>query len=418
MMKYILRITLLILLVAGCTGRERLNPLDPKNPRTGGRLNGLTISSEFDTVYLSWQPISVDDLNGYHVYRQTDGMGNFERTRSVSEDTMGIVDTGLEYGREYSYFVTAYSPSFESTPSETLGISPGPAHYWITDVDDRRIYAVSHDGKHLHDIISVDGFPWNVIVTPDRAVWYGDRLYGRIIQIFGDQRFRYSPQTGWWDPVDMSYDNERKIMWIADKRGTVVKIVTPEPAVIEEIQLDGLSEPTSVSANSWQGTCWIADPDARTVFEISYFDNQVIHSVVNMIRPTHVAVNGKDNVCWVADSARIVKIQAAGVLLEIRNNFQNLYLVDVDERTDDVWAADYDASNAEARIIRFDENGNKLLEISGFSYPESIAVNPVDHSCVVTDVVTGTLTRISKRGEILSELSGFYYLHGLFIEIR
>ena len=418
MTKYLLRIILLVLLCVGCTERERLNPLDPRNPKTGGRLIGLTISSEFDTVYLSWQSIRLDDLTGYHIYRRIDRAGDFQRTRSVSEDTTVITDTSLEYDRDYSYFVTAYSNSFESAPSETLSITPGPAHFWITDVDDRRIYAVSNDGTHIHDITSVDGFPWNVIVTPDRATWYGDRLYGRVIQIIGDQRFRYYPQTEWWDPVDMSYDTERKIMWVADKRGAVVKLFTPQPGAIEEIELDGLNEPSSVSANSWQGTCWVADPDARAVFEISYFDNQVIHSVANLIRPASVAVNGKDNVCWVADSARIVKIHAAGILLEIRDNFQNLYLLAVDDRTDDVWAVDYDASKSEARILRFDKNGNKLLEIDGFNYLESIAVNPVDHSCAVTDVVTGTLKRISHRGDILSELSGFYYLHDVFIETR
>ena len=65
---------LLLVMLSGCSRRERTNPLDPANPATGGGPSGFNAIADFSLVRLSWdaQP-DLDSLLPRH--RSTLGIG-------------------------------------------------------------------------------------------------------------------------------------------------------------------------------------------------------------------------------------------------------------------------------------------------------------------------------------------------------
>ena len=72
------------------------------------------------TVYVTWEPDPVDDIAGYHVYR--DIAGDFELIAGPV-DGLEYADNGLPEGGEFRYYITALdgaNPPNESQPSDIL----------------------------------------------------------------------------------------------------------------------------------------------------------------------------------------------------------------------------------------------------------------------------------------------------------
>ena len=57
----------------GCSNRERLNPLDPRNPDTLGRPTGLRVTSNRHRVTLSWEFVEHANVLGISVWRRIEG---------------------------------------------------------------------------------------------------------------------------------------------------------------------------------------------------------------------------------------------------------------------------------------------------------------------------------------------------------
>lgn len=76
-----------------------------------------------ESVRLSWEANSEQDLNKYNVYRAVYGDTGFNKIASVFENV--YLDTGLSTGAEYRYYVTALDKAGnESAPSDIVTVIP------------------------------------------------------------------------------------------------------------------------------------------------------------------------------------------------------------------------------------------------------------------------------------------------------
>jgi len=55
--------------LAGCTNRDRSNPLDPRNARTGGTIPGFNAVAGDSVVELRWPSLQQEGVTGYRVQR-------------------------------------------------------------------------------------------------------------------------------------------------------------------------------------------------------------------------------------------------------------------------------------------------------------------------------------------------------------
>ena len=91
--------------------------------------SGLSAGSEAGASSLEWSAPQAQDLDGYNVYRSTDGPIDIEADAPLNTDGLvsgtSFTDQDAENGTTYRYRVTAVDESDnESTPSDSARVTP------------------------------------------------------------------------------------------------------------------------------------------------------------------------------------------------------------------------------------------------------------------------------------------------------
>ena len=384
-----------------CSGKDRSNPLDPRNPDSAGKITGVRIHSEFDSVVLSWRKVYVDDLLSYNIYRRLNADTSFKLVQKMDKDSSRFTDANLEYGKKYIYRVSAETDYFETPLSDSVSITPGPSVVWICDVDMGRIKWLSDDIIHSIDQKSIDGYPWDLEITgSDRTIYYSDILWGYVVRI-DDTWKTYSSEDGYWDPVDIDFDKYRNLLWVVDQNGAIIQINTVFYDSLSIIQHQDFLRPRSIHVDDYSGIGWIADPDAKSLFRVSPYRGTVVKLNESFICPMNVVMNNHDGSIWVADSSRIVRLGTnEQIELVIEDNFNYLLALDIDIEKQKVWAIDISMDNSKSRLFKFDYFGNREFVIEDFDFPRNLRVNQIDHSCIVLDSGAGKVIKILENGDI------------------
>jgi len=416
-LKLVLKIIISIFIVClffACTDRERLNPIDPKNPETGGRPEITKIYSEFDRVVLQWKQLQLDRIQGYRIYRRQDSNSSFIPIHLAPPDTGQFIDDGLVFDKRYDYFFTVVAGDFETASSDTVSITPGPTIIWSTDVYNRRILKISHDGAHEIKQIAVDGYPWALAYDNESDVlWYTDTFLNRVYTV-KSQTYEIVLDVANSEPIDLVLDKLNDHIWIADETQGKLFVFNRQGEKIREV--DGFEKPVSIDCMLNDGSCWVADSRAETVTKISKFF-QTIVQIKDLINPTSVSVNQRTGDCWVADSSRVLKFDSKGRLqLAITSSLKLPRYLAVDSASGVCWVIDYSLYAYQSRLFCFDNDGEQLFELTGFSWPENLKINPYDHTCIVTDSGAGRILKIASNGTIVGQVTGYDYTRGLFIE--
>ena len=416
-MKIIAKLYVLIIFVClflYCIDRERLNPIDPQNPETAGRLHGLRIYSEYDRAILQWKQFQSNGIQGYRIYRKQYLDLTFNPIHLVPSDSNQYIDQGLVYNKKYNYFITVLGGDFETASSDTVSIIPGPTIIWATDVYNRRILKISHDGAHEIKQIPVDGYPWALAYDNENSVlWYTDVFLNRVYNI-KSQTYEIVLDISYGEPIDMVLDKFNDRVWVADETQGKIFVFNRQGEKIGE--MDGFEKPVSIDCHLNDGFCWVADSKDGSITKISNALQTVVQ-IEDLYNPTSVSVDQLTGDCWVADSSRILKYDMKGKLrltIEPQANF--LRYLAVDSELGHCWILDFNFYAYQSRLFCFNNNGDKLLELSGLSWPENLKVNPFDHSCIVTDSGAGRILKISSDGTIIGQVTGYDYTRGLFIE--
>ena len=385
-------------MLLSCTDRERINPLDPKNADTLGRPTGFKVFSIQDTVYLGWTSIDLKDLNGFQIYRTTNGLDEFLPVQLVPPSNNSFKDTNIEFEIEYTYFMTAVGANYESPPSDTLGVIPGPTLNWVASNTNQQLLKLTHDLRHR--ILTVSGFLpiFDIEANPRTGeVWVIERLlniFGNAIRISANGEI-LRPFAEFTEPLEAALDYGSGSLWVADaKAGQVVKL---DSVGNETFSISGISRPVSVSIDQRNGYCWVADGDLNQISRISADGSGMDVSPVALTSVKSVVVNSKDGSVWVADSTRVLRVNESGQLeLELVEEFGYVKKIAVNDLTGDVWIID----QARSTVSKFSANGEAVFEVDGFSAPGDLSVNLFDHSCLVADTENDRLVQITTAGVV------------------
>jgi len=403
-----------LIFIFRCIDRDRLNPIDPRNPITAGRLQQLNVYSEQDRVVLQWRRLSLNNIRGYRIYRKIASDSTFQPISLASPDSSQYIDYPVIYNNKYDYFVSILGGDFETPGSDTVSIIPGPTSIWATDVYNRRLLKISHDGTHEIRQIPVDGYPWALAYdSENNIIWYTDVFLNRVYQIKSPMD-EIVLDLAYGDPIDLVMDKKNNRIWIADQNQGRIFVFNRQGEKIGEI--GDFKKPASIDCVANDGSCWIADSKAGTITKISTNLNQVAQ-ISHLINPTSISANQQSGDCWVADSSRVLKFDLKGRLrlsLEPPGNF--LRYLAIDSELGHCWVLDFNFFAYQSRLLCFNNDGDQLLDLGGLSWPENLKVNPYDHSCIVADAGAGRILKVLLDGTIIGEVTGYDYPRGLFIE--
>lgn len=411
-------ILLAIIFCSGCADRDRINPVDPVNPDTMGRPTGVSVISIQDTVKLSWDIIELKDLIGYQIYRKTSLESDFTPVILVPATVSSYSDTSVEFDVEYSYQVSAVGSTYESLPSHTVTITPGPTFNWVSDNANGQLVKLTHDAQHellrtvrFQNILDIETNP----ITGD--VWVIDRislLFAELKRVSPEGNLRL-PILQFTSPLDAALEIRTGALWIADSTDNIV--IKLDSAGTQLFTIAELLNPIAVSVDQRTGDCWVADNHANRIFKIKSDGTEILASPVNLNAVQSISVNSSNGDVWVADSTRIVKIDENGNLnLEPNQRFDFAFKIDVNGKTGEFWVLNLLFQFDQSTVSKFSPEGQKFFEISGFTVPEDLSINLFDNSCLVADTQNDRIVRISSGGDIVGILNSIGFPRAVSVQ--
>lgn len=400
----------LVLGLVVCADRARINPLDPRNPQTGGKPTGFRLYSIEDSVFLSWDRLDLQDLTGYQIYRRSEAETSFRKFAFVAEDENEFVDTSVDFGEEYAYRITAVGGTYESAPSETLAIVPGPTFTWSADRFNRQLLKLTHDSRHL--VLRADGFfiPIAMEVSASRGqLWVAESFRRQVVRVESDGTVTL-PAIQFSHPVDVAINQRTGEVWVADIVDDEVAKVSAEGNILLRVRQSEFGErfrrPVSLAVDDKTGACWMVDTVLNRVFAIESDGSRVQTSPATLERVQAIAVDAQRGRVWVADSTRVVELSRFGEVTQVLSEpFDFAFQVATDMTTGAVWVLEFSFEAGEGSVSKFAFTGEKAFEVDGFTGALDIAVNFYDNSCVVADTENDRIVRISADGEVVGTFS-------------
>src|SRR5215212_4402075 len=140
-------VAILVALIAGCSARDRANPLDPANPGTSGRPTGFAAVALSDQVLLSW-----DQTPGLstQIFRQADGEPDFTPLTSTLPPSQRLfTDTHAPNDVTYTYRLFYVTSSGLSREPATALATPSKVIAWAIDRDRNSLLRLSADGREI-----------------------------------------------------------------------------------------------------------------------------------------------------------------------------------------------------------------------------------------------------------------------------
>jgi len=216
----------------------------------------------------------------------------------------------------------------------------------------------------------------------------------------------------------VSGDDTRHTSWVAT--GGCVLRVSPDGNIL--YQTNGFWTPESVSANSNDGSCWVADTFDGKVVHLDIYGKMVL-SVGGFNLPTSVSVNTHDNSVWVADMGdnAVVHLDKDGTELCRITDFGATDLaapvcVSVNNHMgdDSVWVAELGwwdtdlASYTGSAVSHYSSTGDPLWRNNtAYNGPNAVSVDANNSSCWVADTFHDQVVHLSSSGSELARLDGY-----------
>jgi len=396
-----------LLLLAGCTTRDRTNPLDPRNEQTQGTLTGFNALAADGIVELRWTQLLVHGVLGYRVQRwRPGGIPASMGTADLNPDATATEDPNVQNDSTYVYRLIAHLETGDSVLSAPDTATPGT----------RRIFALSA------------GVPSFVRLTPDGR----DVLY----------------QLGVKDSyVDMEMDRSTGTLWLADETSNQVVRRAPEGGIVGT--LIDVGTPGDVSVSSNRGIGWVVSISSGQVLAYGpdLNDPAPQRAIGDIVDPRIVEAGTTDPTLWVgneggdvyrfravdlvqthvwalgAGAIRAIALDEAtgGAYVATRGSVGSLYYLNpadssvtllrpqvlnaadlaVDPATGDLWVSERGASNQGAgRLSLITRTGATLATVLSIE-PYGIDVDTRDGSCFVADLHSQRILQISRTGVTL-----------------
>jgi streptogramin lyase len=403
-----------VLALAGCSNRERLNPLDPANPQTGGRPSGFNAVAGYAAIRLTWDARPDLAIDGFQLYRYDSTMSAWQPLGGTRPTTSSVyLDSGLPNGRRQSYrldYVIKGVPAGRPAEDEA---TPGAARPWVADPGAGELVRLSPDGrdvslreKGLGEVYALavdpsDGFvwasarydglvwaydPWTpaafaipgvgspyaLAINPlDHSAWVTD-LSGGLAHFYRNGTAANPGYIGLFDdPIDVATCKLDGSVWVVERQGNRVRHLSALGAPIGTAFLD---LPSRVAVDSLTRVGYVTSLDTGRLWRIAE-NGQKIDSTSAASGPIGVAIDRARGRVWVADArgARVLGLSLATLAVEVTvTNVGTPYDLDVDSATGEVWVV----SRAERIVVRLAPDGTRLDLLEGFSDPVQVRVDP------------------------------------------
>jgi len=396
----------LLIAVTSCSSRDRDNPFDPLNPNTGGEpfvFNGI---ADDGRAQLTWTTSDLADLEGYVLVRSVLGGGSPDDTAryELGVNQTLFQDKGLTNGTTYLYnlgFLFDDIPTW--TNSDTL--TPGSAVPWVLDGYAGVLIRLSPDGRDRASSFSMSSVFSDLDVIPaDESAWVSDYFNRKIYHIGTDGvLIEYIEVSGF--PVAIAVDEIRARVWVSQ---TEPAALVRYSGGVRDRYFEMNDYPLSLSIDQESGTLWACSPGGRTVIRV---DDAVLNRSSGYDSPRAIVYDPVIRVAWVATRSAVISLNSQFQQVTTMSGFSYPEDIALDMERGYLWIAD----TGNSRVLKYDRDANHILTVTGLTEPYSVAVDVEKEECWITDSYEGTVIRVSGEGQFIKKKDGFLSPYGIGI---
>lgn len=394
----------LLAAAAGCSERQRLNPLDPANPETGGRPAGFNAVAGFASVTLTWTARTDLGIDGYRLFRRVPGDSVYRPLAGLLPPAQSrFLDAGLPHTGDYAYRLQfVVGGALSGLPAEDVA-GPGAARPWVADAGAGALVRLSPDGRD----VALRAFralqPYALEVNPRTGqVWLADPLANTLETADADL-LAFRQVLGLQGPYTMAVSPRDQSVWVCELDGSLAHVTASgTPGTPARIGL--LDGPTGVAVHPADHSIWIAEQDGSRVRHLTFDAVPIAASVLDS--PTRVAVDSVSKNAWVTSLARgrIHRLNEAAQPRDSLDYAQGPIGIAVDWRRDRVWVADA----AGGAVLLIDASTRALLRrIPAIGEPREVSVDRVTGECWVVARGERAVYRFAPDGRVLARVGGF-----------
>jgi DNA-binding beta-propeller fold protein YncE len=400
-MRRLLPLLALAALAAGCSSRERLNPLDPANRATGGAPQGFAALAGDRSAVLQWTLSTTGLTLGVRLFRAT-GAAAPESLADLPPGVTEFFDTGLANGVDYTYRLSYVLQNGALSGAATDVATPGTARPWVADYSAHTVSRITPDGRHIAESIS-QSFkgPSALDVNSDGRVWVCDPLGGRLWRVTPGL---FEEEVGsLQQPVAVTIDRRRARVWVCDQGLGALQGLDPVNAVAPYVDVRGLARPLDVGVDPIDGSVWVCERTGDRVRHISFAGDALGSAIATA--PSRVAVDSVTHRVWVSSvvARRVTVFGPTGTALDSLTNLAGPVGIAIDPIAGSIWVADTDGD----RVIVFDRAGGEKFRVTNVYQPLEIAIDRATGEAWVAQASIGQVTRISADGHVLRRTGGF-----------
>lgn len=399
------------MILFGCEGRDRSNPLDPLNPDTGGVPDNLNAVAADAEVILEWDDFGFDDLEGYDIIRTEEDLPESTTLNGsrLSPSATTWVDRDVLNSRTYSYVLRFLTPGDNALLSEPDLATPGTVTIWAVDINSPSLRKISPDGRDLVKRIAGLSGPADLTITGEGGnIWVADYFGGQLkkYDLEGElilSRFHSSEGRGL--PLSLDYRDSDSTIWVGARSPDGLSQVN---SAGEEVSYySTISYPIDVAIDGSDGTVWVASLDENTVHRQGPGDDGFT-LITGFNQPRSLSVDAVSGHCWVADNQGVTILSRDGGTFLSLLDFNSPGAVAVDISDGSCWVSDY---NGDWSVSRVDSNGAVEVRVGGFGSISDLAVDYSSGECWLTVVTAteGEVVKLSGDGEVLGKVGSLAY---------
>jgi hypothetical protein len=284
-------------LLASCSSRERANPLDALNPRSGGAPEGFNAIADFVSARVTWTPRPDLDIDGFRLYRKAPFDNDYVQLGSLHPATSsGYFDGGLIDGLDYRYRLFYVVDGANSGRFAEDIVTAGRVRAWTVDAAGGRLIRLAPDGRDIMLARTGFGGSSTLAVTPDHGpLWVSDEL-GGIVRIRDPQNFTGPNVAGVTNrPFTIALDPDDASAWICDQAGKVVHLTAQGTSAGPS--LTNLGHPAGIATDAGTGDVWVTELTGNRVRR--YDRAGVPLGARQLPSPSRVAVDSLTGIAWV-----------------------------------------------------------------------------------------------------------------------
>ncbi len=248
-----------MLLVVGCEGRDRTNPLDPQNDLTAGRPDWLRAVADHRSVELEWRSAPPRGFRAWEIFRSAGDAPDFELlSRRTDWQETSYRDTGLVNGRVLRYRLDLVFEDGAALALPEKEATPGAAVVWVLENASLGLVRCAPDARQVRSRSGSYGLLMDLQAAPDgSAVWAVDYYLGELVRFdAAGARIMSVPIPG---PYRLAVSHVDSIVWVGTwSGGSISEVVAFDFAgrELSRFLLDvGLRD---LAVHPLDGACFVA----------------------------------------------------------------------------------------------------------------------------------------------------------------